>query len=71
MSVSLGERTVPLENMTTVELTIWLQSKGFGANVQSAFEGTASPHTVSLQIALTGMQAFSINLLVNNIIYRG
>ena len=33
------EQTVPLEQMSTVELTMWLQSKGFGANVQSAFEG--------------------------------
>ena len=29
----------PLEKMTTVELTMWLQSKGFGAAVQTAFEG--------------------------------
>ena len=26
------EQTVPLEQMSTVELTMWLQSKGFGAN---------------------------------------
>ena len=41
---SMGSRMsdqahVPLEKMTTVELTMWLQSKGFGATVQSAFEG--------------------------------
>ena len=29
----------PLEKMTTAELTIWLQSKGFGAAIQTAFEG--------------------------------
>ena len=33
------EESVLLEKMSTVDLAMWLQSKGFGAAVQSAFEG--------------------------------
>ena len=33
------ENSVPLEKMSTVGLTMWLESKGFGAAVQNAFEG--------------------------------
>ena len=38
--MSEQELGVPLVKMTTVELTMWLQSKGFGAAVQTAFEGS-------------------------------
>ena len=38
------ENSVPLEKMSTVELTMWLESKGFGAAVQNAFEGMKSTY---------------------------
>ena len=47
MSTGCGE-SAPMEKMTTLELSMWLKSKGFGTAVQTAFEGVCSYSSLQL-----------------------